>query len=39
MMKSVAQLIAEAPTEVREPKTAVSTSGEPWKELKALPPA
>ena len=39
MMESVAQRIAEAPTEVREPKTAVSTSGEAWKELKALPPA
>jgi len=39
MMKSVAQRIAEAPIEVREPKTAGSTSGEAWKEIKALPPA
>ncbi len=38
-MKSVAQLIAEAPIEVREPKTPVSTSDEAWKEIRALPPA
>ncbi len=39
MIKSVAQRIAEAPIEVHEPKTIVSTSSEVWKELKPLPPA
>ncbi len=39
MIKSVAQRIAEAPIEVHEPKTTVSTSNEAWKELKPLPPA
>ena len=39
MIKSVAQRIAEAPIEVHEPKTTVSTSSEAWKELKPLPPA
>ncbi len=29
-MKSVAQLIAEAPIEVREPKTTASTSSDGW---------
>ena len=38
-MKSVAQRIAEAPIEVREPKTPLPTSGEAWKELQPLPPA
>ena len=38
-MKSVAQRIAEAPIEVREPKTPLPTSGEGWKELQPLPPA
>ncbi len=30
MMKSVAQRIAEAPIEVREPKTTASTSSDGW---------
>ncbi len=38
-MESVAQRIAEAPVEVREPKTTLSTSEEAWKELEPLPPA
>ncbi len=38
-MESDAQRIAEAPRQVREPKTTVSSSDEAWKELKGLPPA
>jgi putative DNA primase/helicase len=39
MMKNVAQRIAEAPIEVREPKSTLSTSDGAWKEIRALPPA